>query len=111
LKKIEDKLPVKAENFPVLTGKFSGLQKCRVGELFFAGALMSTGAWNALNGFTPAELRKHQTGGTLLPVATILPFPMCADWLHKPHWMIILVYFSPCRANPPLILLWQYYCA
>jgi hypothetical protein len=37
LKKIEDKLPVKAENFPVLTGKFSGLQKCRVGELFFAG--------------------------------------------------------------------------
>jgi hypothetical protein len=49
LKKIEDKLPVKAENFPVLTGKFSGLQKCRVGELFFAGALMSTGEWNALN--------------------------------------------------------------
>lgn len=25
--------------------------------------------------------------------------------LLKPHWMIILVYFSPCHVNPPLILL------
>ena len=32
LRKIEDKLPVKAETFPVLTGKFSGLRKFRVGE-------------------------------------------------------------------------------
>jgi len=32
LKKIEEDLPKKAENFPVLTGKFSGLRKFRVGE-------------------------------------------------------------------------------
>ena len=32
LRKIEDELPVKAETFPVLTGKFSGLRKFRIGE-------------------------------------------------------------------------------
>jgi len=32
LKKIEDELPEKAESFPVLTGKFSGLRKFRVGD-------------------------------------------------------------------------------
>ena len=32
LRKIEDELPVKAETFPVLTGKFSGLRKFRVGD-------------------------------------------------------------------------------
>ncbi len=30
--KIEEELPEKAENFPVLTGKFSGLRKFRVGD-------------------------------------------------------------------------------
>jgi len=32
LKKIEEDLPVKADHFPVLTGKFAGLQKFRVGD-------------------------------------------------------------------------------
>ena len=32
LRKIENKLPLKAETFPVLTGKFSGLRKFRVGD-------------------------------------------------------------------------------
>ena len=32
LKKIEDELPEKAETFPTLTGKFSGLRKFRVGD-------------------------------------------------------------------------------
>ncbi len=32
LNKIEDELPGKAETFPVLTGKFSGLRKFRVGD-------------------------------------------------------------------------------
>lgn len=32
LRKIEDDLPLKAETFPVLTGKFSGLRKFRVGD-------------------------------------------------------------------------------
>ena len=32
LRKIEDKLPEKAETFTTLTGKFSGLRKFRVGE-------------------------------------------------------------------------------
>ena len=32
LKKIEDELPQKAETFPTLTGKFSGLRKFRVGD-------------------------------------------------------------------------------
>ncbi len=32
LKKIEDELPEKAETLPVLTGKFSGLRKFRVGD-------------------------------------------------------------------------------
>jgi mRNA interferase RelE/StbE len=32
LSKIEDELPEKAEAFPVLSGKFSGLRKFRVGE-------------------------------------------------------------------------------
>ncbi|MGA8280293.1 MAG: type II toxin-antitoxin system RelE/ParE family toxin [Desulfobacterales bacterium] len=32
LRKIEDELPMKAETFPVLTGKFSGLRKFRVGD-------------------------------------------------------------------------------
>ena len=32
LRKIEDELPLKAENFPVLTGKFSGLRKFRIGD-------------------------------------------------------------------------------
>jgi mRNA interferase RelE/StbE len=32
LRKIEEELPEKAENFPVLTGKFSGLRKFRVGD-------------------------------------------------------------------------------
>jgi mRNA interferase RelE/StbE len=32
LRKIEEKLPEKAETFPVLTGKFSGLRKFRVGD-------------------------------------------------------------------------------
>ena len=32
LKKIEDELPEKAEIFPTLTGKFSGLRKFRVGD-------------------------------------------------------------------------------
>jgi mRNA interferase RelE/StbE len=32
LRKIEDDLPEKAEAFPVLTGKFSGLRKFRVGD-------------------------------------------------------------------------------
>ncbi len=32
LKKIEDELPRKAETLPILTGKFSGLRKFRVGD-------------------------------------------------------------------------------
>ncbi|MBW2006157.1 MAG: type II toxin-antitoxin system RelE/ParE family toxin [Deltaproteobacteria bacterium] len=32
LKKIEDELPQKAEALPILTGKFSGLRKFRVGD-------------------------------------------------------------------------------
>ena len=32
LRKIEDELPEKAETFPILTGKFSGLRKFRVGD-------------------------------------------------------------------------------
>jgi len=32
LKKIEEDLPDKADYFPVLTGKFSGLRKFRVGD-------------------------------------------------------------------------------
>ena len=32
LKKIEDELPQKAETLPILTGKFSGLRKFRVGD-------------------------------------------------------------------------------
>jgi mRNA interferase RelE/StbE len=32
LRKIEDDLPEKAEAFPILSGKFSGLRKFRVGE-------------------------------------------------------------------------------
>ena len=32
LRKIEDELPGKAETFPMLTGKFSGLRKFRVGN-------------------------------------------------------------------------------
>ncbi len=32
LRRIEDELPEKAETFPVLTGKFSGLRKFRVGN-------------------------------------------------------------------------------
>ncbi|MFV9646301.1 MAG: type II toxin-antitoxin system RelE family toxin [Desulfobacterales bacterium] len=32
LKKIEDKLPQKAETLPILTGKFSGLRKFRIGD-------------------------------------------------------------------------------
>ena len=32
LNKIDDELPEKAETFPVLSGKFSGLRKFRVGD-------------------------------------------------------------------------------
>ena len=32
LKKIENELPEKVETFPILTGKFSGLRKFRVGD-------------------------------------------------------------------------------
>lgn len=32
LKKIEEELPSKAENFAILTGKFSGLRKFRIGN-------------------------------------------------------------------------------
>ena len=32
LKKIEDELPEKAETLPVLSGKFSGLRKFRIGD-------------------------------------------------------------------------------
>ncbi|MBA7658167.1 hypothetical protein ES703_66115 [subsurface metagenome] len=32
LRKIEQELPEKAETFPALTGKFSGLRKFRVGD-------------------------------------------------------------------------------
>jgi mRNA interferase RelE/StbE len=32
LTKIENQLPEKAENFPTLSGKFSGLRKFRVGD-------------------------------------------------------------------------------
>ena len=32
LKKIENELPEKAETFPILTGKLSGLRKFRVGD-------------------------------------------------------------------------------
>jgi len=32
LKKIEEELPEKANSFPSLTGKFTGLKKCRVGD-------------------------------------------------------------------------------
>ena len=32
IKKIEDELPEKAEALPVLTGKFSGLRKFRIGD-------------------------------------------------------------------------------
>jgi mRNA interferase RelE/StbE len=32
LRKIEDELPDKAETFPVLAGKFSGLRKFRIGQ-------------------------------------------------------------------------------
>ena len=62
-------------------------------------------------GFMPADLRERRVDGTSLKVVTILPFRMCEDWLLKPHWMIILVYFAQCHANPSLILSWQYCCA
>lgn len=32
LKKIEEHLPEKADSYPSLTGKFTGLKKCRVGN-------------------------------------------------------------------------------
>ncbi len=32
LKKIEEDLPKKADTYPTLTGKFSGLRKCRIGD-------------------------------------------------------------------------------
>ena len=32
LKKIETELPEKAETFPILSGKFSGLRKFRIGD-------------------------------------------------------------------------------
>ena len=32
LRKIENELPVKADTFPVLTGKVSGLRKFRIGD-------------------------------------------------------------------------------
>ena len=32
LRKIEENLPEKAETFPVLTGRFSGMRKFRVGD-------------------------------------------------------------------------------
>ena len=32
LKKIEDELPQKAETLPIVTGKFSGLRKFRIGD-------------------------------------------------------------------------------
>ena len=32
LRKIEEDLPEKAESFPVLTGKFAGLRKFRIGD-------------------------------------------------------------------------------
>lgn len=32
LKKIEQDLPDKADNFPLLTGKFAGLRKFRIGD-------------------------------------------------------------------------------
>ena len=32
LRKIDEELPEKAESFPVLSGKFSGLRKFRVGD-------------------------------------------------------------------------------
>ena len=32
LRKIEEELPEKAESFPALTGKFSGLKKFRIGD-------------------------------------------------------------------------------
>ena len=32
LKKIEEELPEKAETFPTLSGKFSGLRKFRIGD-------------------------------------------------------------------------------
>jgi mRNA interferase RelE/StbE len=32
LRKIEEELPQKAETFPILSGKFSGLRKFRVGD-------------------------------------------------------------------------------
>jgi mRNA interferase RelE/StbE len=35
LGKIDDELPDKAESFPVLSGKFSGLRKFRVGDYRF----------------------------------------------------------------------------
>ena len=44
LKKIEEELPEKAESFPVLTGKFSGLRKFRVGDYRVVYSIMGNTA-------------------------------------------------------------------
>ena len=43
-KKIEEELPEKAESFPVLTGKFSGLRKFRVGDYRVVYSIMGNTA-------------------------------------------------------------------
>lgn len=40
LRKIEENLPEKADGFPVLTGKFAGLRKFRVGDYRIIYALI-----------------------------------------------------------------------
>jgi len=40
LRRIEDELPEKAESFPALTGKFSGLRKFRVGDYRIVFSIM-----------------------------------------------------------------------
>ena len=44
LKKIEEELPEKAESFQVLTGKFSGLRKFRVGDYRVVYSIMGNTA-------------------------------------------------------------------
>ncbi|MDP4979644.1 MAG: type II toxin-antitoxin system RelE/ParE family toxin [Desulfobacterales bacterium] len=46
LRTIEDERPMKAETFPVLTGKFSGLRKFRVGDYRIIYSIISDTALN-----------------------------------------------------------------
>jgi hypothetical protein len=45
----------------------------------------------------PADMKKFPNGIMPLAAVAILPSPMSEDWWPKPHWTIILQYFSRSR--------------